>query len=50
MNSDYRGPAILDVRIPFVSETLKILRHSLANDPEVLADRAKAKSVNRKES
>jgi len=36
-------------RIPFVSETLKIIRRSLANDPEVLADRAKAKKVNRKE-
>jgi len=36
-------------RIPFISVILKIIRRSLANDPEVLADRAKAKKVNRKE-
>jgi ArsR family transcriptional regulator len=35
--------------IPFVSEMLQLLRHSLKDDPEVLADTEKAKKVNRAE-
>lgn len=34
-------------RIPFVLEMLKLLRRSLKDDPEVLADMEKAKKVNR---
>jgi ArsR family transcriptional regulator len=35
--------------IPFVSEMLQLLRRSLKDDPEVLADTEKAKKVNRAE-
>ncbi|NIO49772.1 MAG: metalloregulator ArsR/SmtB family transcription factor [Candidatus Aminicenantes bacterium] len=35
--------------IPFVSEMLKLLRRSLNDDPEVLADMEKAKKVDRVE-
>jgi ArsR family transcriptional regulator len=34
---------------PFVSDMLKLLRRSLKDDPEVLADMEKAKKVNRVE-
>lgn len=34
-------------RIPFVLEMLKLLRRSLKDDPEVLADMEKAKKVNK---
>ena len=34
-------------RIPFVLEMLKLLRRSLKDDPEVLADMEKANKVNR---
>jgi ArsR family transcriptional regulator len=36
-------------QIPFVSEMLKILRSSLKDDSEILADMEKAKKVNRVE-
>ena len=35
--------------LPFVSEMLKVLRRSLKDDPEVLADMEKAKKINRVE-
>lgn len=35
--------------LPFVSEMLKLLRRSLKDDPEVLADMEKAKKINRVE-
>jgi len=35
--------------IPFVSEMLQLLRFSLKDDPEVLADTEKAKKINRVE-
>ncbi len=34
-------------RIPWVSEMLKLLRRSLEDDPEILADGKKAKTINR---
>ena len=36
-------------RIPLISEMLKLLHRSLGDDPEILADREKAKTVNRME-
>lgn len=33
--------------IPWVSEMLKLLRRSLEDDPEILEDRKKAKTINR---
>ncbi len=35
------------IRIPFVLEMLKLLRRSLKDDPEALADMEKAKKVNK---
>jgi ArsR family transcriptional regulator len=34
-------------RTPWVSEILKLLRRSLENDPEIIADRKQANTVNR---